>query len=267
MSDYLQQLERLGQLLERGILTEEEFKAEKARILGQQTVPISDNHDRKPWWQSRKVAIVCSSAMVAVLGVGLGLSALPQRQKYSDASATSPSAKKDSSAAMEGSAETKLGFEDLRSCEPNEALASVLRRLREAGGSTNPAKKVIEVGALNKMVDVQSAEFKAGAADITVAEAALSDEVLGLKLRSVATLSWSGGEGFRLTFADRSKTAAQALAAAGLRLEGGLKQSSSPGKYALLTDQKTFSSLTCVKADAPTPGTSDKPNPEEDFDA
>lgn len=253
MSDYLQQLERLGQLLSAGVLTDEEFKAEKARILSQHSAETPSGISEAPHWLSRKSAIAVAAISIVVLSGAYGLFAFRGGTADNDAAVEKGGTVKTEQTAQESAALDSLGVRDLAACEGNDALVSVLTRLREAGSSEQSTGKVIAVDPTNALVDVQSSTTKVGSIDVMIAEAAISRQVSGMQLRAISSLAWRGGEGFRLTFNEPVEVVMKALATNGLQLESGRKQLLSAGTYALLTNQGSFASLTCLKSEGDTP--------------
>ncbi|MEQ7873096.1 SHOCT domain-containing protein [Sphingomonas sp. ASV193] len=192
MTDHIESLQRLATLHKDGVLSEEEFANEKARILKQMSESGSDG-TVSSIWKDRRLPFV-AIAIVAGLVVGVTVwDSVVNRSK-------SPPSESDKPISRKLVQQGEIGFTDLTSCEPNETLAGLLAKLK-AGDGSGAVANLITIPGTDRQVEPSSRSIgdKAG----TVVRALpLGLTWHNLELRQLRALDWNDGRAIQLDFAN-----------------------------------------------------------------
>jgi hypothetical protein len=260
MENWYEALEQLARLRERGVLTDEEFAAEKARILSRREVPDrpAAHSDAAPSWWSANVKWLGGGIAAAVV-LGSGLAYLATRDiggsgSLSRAEAHRPAAKTAVAAMVplkpDAAVDTAFTFASAAKCEPSGDLDKLVRAMQVLRpGEGDPAGIALESLGVTLMPQVRRVQPKADGPAAIVAEAQVDGRWQGLHLAAVRTTTWESAPltVFQLRFREPVTQAETPLKRAGfatahvgtLRLVGG-------GSAAGIETVSGGSALTCV---------------------
>jgi hypothetical protein len=260
--DRFEKLEKLGALRSAGILSDEEFAAEKRRILGE---PESAGHGQpaepsyteapqaEPWWKARRrlLALVAGALVLGVLFSILVTLDIFGRDssKIGERSASAKPEGTQSEASQAASAD--LAFDKPSDCRPGGALRQVLEKLNSLAPGAE-AESPIEVPGLDvPIVPRVESVGGGGAGQAVAAQLAISAPWQGLTITHLRTVRWPGGTAsIQLRFAENAATAHRTLKAAGFPLAkvGEVQSVPSDGRQVLigLEEVPEGAALTCV---------------------
>ncbi|HEY0414567.1 MAG TPA: SHOCT domain-containing protein [Allosphingosinicella sp.] len=269
MDNWIEALEKLAGLKDKGVLTDEEFSAQKAEILRRQhTAPPAPTEEAAgtPSWRTRMRGRPLLLAGVGVAGalvigalIAWSITTDIQSLKGSGGSADSNSSKTAAADAVvteSTNLDSFIRFAAAQTCAPDGGLATLLRVL-----STLPASDSAEVGepvpleglhaSLQPLVGQLSP--KADGSRVTVAELPLLGTWHSLHVRGIRTAVWqdSGFTSFQIRFAEPVGDVGPVLRRLGFALggPGRLKYSQAKGEGAVagIEQQAQGSALTCAR--------------------
>jgi len=248
METYLEALERLGKLLDAGVLTKEEFDAEKAHLL--HTRPGGEGIE-EPRSKQRLVQYIAASSIIALL-IGGGVSYLLLRNNVESSEATQVNAasshvSQSSGAPLEG--ELAITFADGSKCEPGTSLADFLTKIRDAASSDEGSDlRLIRLAGNPNPVEVHSSVRNFGPQQIRLGSLPVTQTWQGLHLTEMRTADWDGGSGFQLRFAASPESLLRVAESAGLPIKALDKPATNAGIFAAIEKSPGGAILTCMKS-------------------
>jgi hypothetical protein len=185
MSDNLEKLERLANLFERGVLSKEEFEAQKLRLLGR-----SESLDSPLDKLSRHKAIIGGSALLFLIVVA---SVVVFAKSQHDEVRARIGGSGESQGEMILDAEVQ--FQDAKTCEPGDGLRELMGRMMDAtkavSGSTD---SLVRVAGIRNPLEVRSRDLPSGSRRVKIASIPLKGMWQGLSMTELRTLQWSDGK-------------------------------------------------------------------------
>lgn len=244
MDSYLEALEKLGRLLDAGVLTKEEFEAEKRHLLNSRRVDHQvDARPSRPRWQNPLVIIAVIAGILAASVLGFFLVRDISNAK-SETNAVQPSASKKGL-----STDLSVTFADAGNCEPGPSLSNLLSRIREGGRADEGSDlRLISLTGDPNPVEVQSAVRSFGQQQVTLARLPVQSEWQGLHITEVGTMEWDQGTGFQLRFEEAPEVAARTLQQAGFKVKEAGKPIENLGTFAAIENTSGGATLTCMKS-------------------
>ena len=208
--EHLDVLERLARLRESGVLSEEEFAAEKKRILEgadwHQPDKVSLEKGAAPnrfgaWLRKRRWAVAAGAGALAVGGLLAYLILLDVNDAAvaeKDGNAAGAKAKDVDEEANEDASgrdlTTLLAFNDPAKCISGENLRALIGEMagRQPGGTSSP----IEVAGTDERLlpGVRSMSVEGSRTGAVVAQLPLDGTWQGLRVTALRTVSWPGTE-------------------------------------------------------------------------
>lgn len=242
MENYLEALERLGKLLDSGVLTKEEFEQEKARLLGD-----AGKRSRMSPNRRRRLAFTAGLALAAVAGIGLAYAVITS---IPGGKAEPASAEEEASAASGESllqpVEVSVSFADASNCEPGPTFAKFLDRIREAANANHEEGRFIKVAGTQGPTKVESATQEVAQDQVRLARLPVSLKWQGLRVTGLQTSDWDGGSGFQVRFATSGESALRALQAEGFELKSVSEPLAVSGYFVAIENAPGGSVLTCM---------------------
>ena len=215
MSDYIDALERLAALHQRGILTAAEFEGQKVKLLSQER---NQSSKHSPELQSKAhlsglskkvgVAIIVTTILAMSLFAWLFTNSLPI-----DAS------RKRASVEKQGGSEPArlIQFDDLASCTPTTTFQTTLTQMRDAAADNAAnGKRRTHLSSVGQSFEVRTGSSNATRDRTTIAVLPLTEIWQGLTLRELKATQWQTGIGLQLTFQESAQIAKEMLKVAGL---------------------------------------------------
>lgn len=211
MGDYLDQLERLAGLFERGALSKAEFEAEKARLIWPGARGPESSHTRLIEWFAQHKTVL---AVVASLLAGTLLGVLVWQDLKEG---TSPAAvKKQDRATAAESLEGSFAFSDPGACALSLEFAAVVDQL--ATSSERKDEATVSVAGFPEPEKIDSAVIGSGIAEARISRVHVPGLWHGLKLKELRTTRWTGAEGMQMRFEQSAPQAANVLRELGFKL-------------------------------------------------
>lgn len=213
MSDYLDSLERLAGLCQKGVLTKEEFESEKARLLAGAQVQTGT-----VGWASRTALFKRKTILASLVGLTLvGGAALGLLVWKDLPNSSSPNAIDESDAGTDREIRLRghVGFSDLSKCAPDPEFAQLLGRLREVAGAAEDTSIWLSDTPHPTLITTSRGLGDAGATQI--AAMPLATSWLGLRAERVDALSWNEGLAIAIHLSDTPTRVSGVLAENGLK--------------------------------------------------
>lgn len=210
MTDYLNSLDRLAGLFERGVITREEFDQQKSLLLASR-VPVSNDFSKSLAFL-RKNAAALAMAGVGVLGtiafvsfIGVDLSQrLASKAERKSPMAAHPRAM--------NQADSVVSFESAPLCQPSDRFKNLLAQM------ATPA--LSDYGSPNRLVVFTDTNNPLPLSEVlvngvTLTEIQPKDQWRGLSLVSVRRAEFTTGSGFQLRFRNPIKVVQRELIRSG----------------------------------------------------
>ena len=229
MSDYLEQLERLTNLFERGALSREEFEAEKLRLKRndeqQSRESLPSPHMEVPVSAlPRQKLLLSGVAVLAIAGVVGAVLAAGRADVLPDQANTIER----TSIQEESRLQDAVSFADLANCAPGADMAALLDDMASAAQTDGGADAVVHVAGLPDPLPVRTASQEEKGVEVRLAAVDVDTRWRGLRLREIRTVRWGDGlaNGFRLQFAEPVQRVSAVLDQGGLEAPqpGSLRQ-------------------------------------------
>jgi hypothetical protein len=259
--DRFEKLEKLGALRNAGVLSEDEFAAEKRRILGEaegaggpepaESIP-AEAAQAEPWWKTRRrpLALVAGAVVLGVLFSILVMLDIFGRDsgKTGERSASAKSEAKSEASQAESA---DLAFDKPSECRPGGALRQVLEKLNALAPGAEAESPIAVPGLEVPIVPRVESLGGGGPGQAVAAQLAVSAPWQGLTITHLRTVRWPGGTAsIQLRFAEDAATAHRSLKAAGFPLAkvGEVQSVPSDGRQVVigLEEVPEGTALTCV---------------------
>jgi hypothetical protein len=216
VSDYIDSLERLAGLFQKGILSKEEFDAEKAKLLSNSRDDTSK--ERKflaKAFDTRQKRIVALAGLAILCGLALGAVV------WKDITADAATQNELSASAPEANRQPDpvspiIDFADLSGCKPGQNLAGLLGRIRESAAATRSGDQVVYLAGTAKAAGVGSHTDNSVGRTVQLAGIRISTRWLGLNVTQLKALDFSDGSGVEIDIAEAPQQVAQVLAMNGV---------------------------------------------------
>lgn len=265
MTDPLDALERLARLRDQGVLSDEEFAREKARILqglAQTVAPPTAAGDRLGTFLRRLGSTKWVTAGLAAALVGGAVLAFFVWSDIDNASTREPSGNGTgrkvagkSASVSPASPATVIRFEDSANCAPSEGLGEVIAQMKSAATVRNAAAdSPIRLLGFQEMLSPDVKRSDSGSGPVTLVQIPVEGDWNGLRLRAVKTSIWGERDvsTLQLLFSDPAEQARSMLRQLGFKVGrvGELTAVDSPGGgYAMVGVEAVDggSALTCAR--------------------
>lgn len=264
MSDYLEKLERLTNLFERGALSKEEFEAEKKKLLASTApagtlAPVEEETvvgAARPRWLTLGAPI---ALFAAVVGGGLVYLSSSRSAGHGDGAASR-------SGSDDNSFEGAIKFTNMASCEPTEGFSDLLNQMAQAAlepeGSTG---RLVKIAGHADDYDVEAVRAGNGDQKALLARIALDGQWQGLSLTELRIGRWDDGvtESLQLRFAGDPEQTASALKQLGFPILADGKASRVDGTFIALEKDGGAQFLTCMRGKTRPADEGDSPDGNE----
>ena len=206
MVEHLEVLERLARLRENGVLSDEEFAAEKKRILEgadwRQPDKVTLGKSPAPgrfgaWLRKRRWALAGGAGALAVGGLLAYLILLDVNDAAiaeKDGNAVAPKAKDGDEEGSGRDLTSLIAFNDPAKCVSGEALRTLVGEMaaRQPGGTPAP----VEVPGTDERLSpgVRNMSVEGSRTGAVVAQLPLDGTWQGLRVTALRTVSWPGTE-------------------------------------------------------------------------
>lgn len=217
MTDYLDRLERLTMLFERGALSKEEFEREKAHLLTSAETASETDLRGFAGRRRRWLFIAGGVALAAGTMAGIGAAFHIWRPGPQQNDRVQEVAEADAAITLD----TLISFRDVTSCAPSDAFASLLEDLERAASTGNPAADgFIRIAGAEDAITPITAKRRAGGGEATFSALPLDGIWHGLHVREIRTTTWNDGlgNGFRIRFAEGPGQSGSVLRQLGVNL-------------------------------------------------
>ncbi len=262
MDDYLQRLERLAGLFERGALTKEEFEAEKARLLRSEAETLRSDaetlHDRSevstrtPRLTRRNTLLVAAAGAVAL---GVMLAAAVWQELPFGAKPKDPGAELSSEDMSSTSIEDLIRFSDPKSCTPAPSLSELLRKIDEAAlsdsGSTD---RLLRVKGFKSQLEVDASVEGSGEKEARTARLVIRRPWHDLRVTELRSTQWGDATGVQIRFQEPLAKTAAVLRNLGFHIPAIGKLAPIEAGFIGLEWVGDESALTCVHTSQVNPG-------------
>jgi hypothetical protein len=250
VSDYLDSLDRLAGLFQKGVLTKEEFESEKARLLaGAQVQAGTVRWASRTTLLNRKAVLASLISFTLIGGAALGLLVWRDLPDSSPANAIGET---DTISAQRTRLEGRVGFSDLSKCAPDAGFAQLLGRLREAAGLAE--ESLIWLTNSPNPILISTARASNDAGTTQIAAVPLATSWLGLHVERVDALSWNQGLATAIHLSDRSARVSEVLAENGLKgLKSGSTFQGNGAFFAIESKSDDGTGFTCGMANGSPP--------------
>lgn len=184
--------------MDAGVLTREEFEAEKAYLL-KNKVSRDDLEERAP--KRRLVTYIALASILSIL-VGASITYVYSSFVGSDEAAIPDfrSARNRENAAPTVS-DVSITFADTSKCEPGPGLADLLSQVKVAGAAEDGSDlRLMHLTGVSSPVEVDSAIRNFGQQQVRLARLPISATWMGHRITEVRTMEWDEGSGFQLRF-------------------------------------------------------------------
>ena len=251
MENYLEALERLGKLLDSGVLTKEEFERKKSRLLSgdMHAAAASEPKSRS------KIIKYAVAGSLAVLTLGGGLAYVVYQsiaeKKFSESAASRGELAGDAPSVEP--AQLSIAFADPATCEPGPSLSELLGRVREAAAAVaGSTLRLVYLAGSPNPVEVQTAQQDSGQQQVRLARLPVSTRWQGLQLTEMRAMDWEQGTGYQLHFKGDASGILHTLRDAGFGFETLNQPIAKGGDFAALERTLGGAILTCIRSNAKT---------------
>lgn len=194
MTSYLEDLERLGRLRDQRVLSDEEFEAEKVRILNAHNIAGSNPPD----WRSKltrpvvwgPIAAMCLLGFAAFFGITSATGAGSLADNGQDAPRKLPQ-----TPSSDVRLSSILNFTVPSQCEPGEELKVLIDDMRSLEPGASKSTPGLSVGDATVRPLVQRIAMKAGRS-ATISQLSAPGSLAGLKVTGIRTSRFDGSQLF-----------------------------------------------------------------------
>ena len=245
----MEALERLGRLLDAGVLTKEEFDAEKGHLL-QTRAPRREYAETTHRTFPKKYLLFGSIAAAVCIAAAAFYLILKDIGKPEQGQKIGVSSSSESHAENASDTSTvSITFADASRCEPGPSFLDLLTRLKEAGAAENGSElRLMHLAGTPDPVEVQSAVQSFGDQQVRLSRLLLSTEWKGLRVTEVRTTEWDEGAGFQLRFASSPENVVRALRSSGFPVKELSTAATANGFFVGVERSGIGSTLTCIKS-------------------
>lgn len=238
----LEELEKLGALFEAKLLTEEEFQAEKQRLLALQQKAHGRDSDAR---RARSAVLIATGLVAATLGGASSYFFIHERSVSPRVMSSSADQSTQSEAVEQHTVQPlSITFKDITHCEPGPDFAQFLTMLREAASDQVNGGQPGSTPPPNTRTTVRNF----GQQQVRLAAARVATNWHALPVREVRTAEWDAGNGFQIEFGVDPITLIRTLKEEGLTLDAVGKPSKVDGQYSAVERVPQGAMLTCMKA-------------------
>ena len=248
MDDYLERLERLTNLFERGALSKDEFEQEKLRL--REGSAVLHEHPENSG-QHRKWLVPVAAGGTALLGLIGGAYVLTGVAGQEDTEKDRPAG---AAASNGASLDVAVSFSDSEACRPSVGFQALLDELARAAFVENVAADgVVRVAGLGSELTPRGEVITRAGAEARVASLPVDAQWQGLRVTEIRTTRWNDGmaSAFQLRFAETAPQVAPVLKQVGLPVPKlGTLERHGKSFVAWESSPQGGSTFTCISAEA-----------------
>lgn len=249
MEDYLAALEKLGKLLDSGVLTREEFEHEKAKLLNRGESAEEPPRSLSSKQSFRRYAVpIAIVAVISAVALSYAVwSSIASRRATGDGLSTATADAPSQTATDEPP--FRLSFNDESICEPSSQLNDLLARVREAAASDENADlRQLQLAGTSRPIAIHSSTQEVSGDQVRIARLPLSIRWKNLPVTELRTTEWDGGTGFQIRFNSSRERLLRALRESGFEVDQKTGQSMVDGRFIAAEVTPAGSALTCMQS-------------------
>jgi hypothetical protein len=278
MTDPFDALERLARLRDQNVLSDEEFAAEKARILkglvhpgdapaaGTRPFPLLRGFGPNGWIPAGIAAALAGGAVLAFF-VWSDIDSASTREREGEGDGARRNVVAKSASTRPVSLATVIKFANGATCAPSEGFGEVISQMRAAAGVQNAAAdSAIRLLGVEEAIVPEVIRSESGALPVTLVQIQVEGDWNGLHLRAVKTAIWGTKDvsTLQLRFSEPAEQTRSLLRQLGFKLDkiGELAAvEGADGGYSMVGVEALDegSALTCARDNRAKGGGEDRP--------